>query len=273
MSSRSDRDFVAALAHGISVLNAFDGARRALTLSEVARRADIAPATARRSLHTLQVLGYVRASERRFAPTARILSLGLSYLHALGAEEIFMPELRRLVEIFGEAASVAVLDGNDVIYLAHVSAQRALRPTATVGMRYPAYATSLGRVLLADLSDDELAARLQTMHLEKLTSETQVDKERLLEVCCAVRKLGYATVVDQLAYGVTALAVPIRINGPKAIAAINTSGYSGRSTAQSLVEERLGELRISAGRLEAALMHHQLLCDFMSSATRVSVTE
>lgn len=255
------------------MLTAFDGARHPLTLSEVARRADIAPATARRSLHTLTILGYVRVSERRFAPTARILSLGLSYLHALGVEEIFMPELRRLVGIFGEAASIAVLDGNDVIYLAHVSAQRALRPTATVGMRYPAYATSLGRVLLADLPDEELTDRLQTMNLEKLTSQCVVDKQRLLEICRASHNLGYATVVDQLAYGVTALAVPIRINGSKAIAAINTSGYSGHSTPKSLVEERLGELRISAERLEGALAHHQLLCEFMSSAATLSVTE
>lgn len=120
-----------------------------MTLSEVARRADLTPAAARRSLITLITLGYVGQVGKRFHLTPKVMGLGSAFYFAAGIDQAFQPDLRDLVEHFGDASSVATLQGHDVLYVVHYSQQRARRASAVVGARYPAHATSLGRVLLA----------------------------------------------------------------------------------------------------------------------------
>ena len=134
------------------------------------------------------------------------------------------------MEKFGDASSIATLDGHDVIYIAHVSVQRARRASANVGVRYPAFATSMGRVLVAGLPDGERQAWLAGLKPEALTSKTCIDPCRLGEEIEEVRANGYATTVDQLDYGITAIAVPIRNAEGATIAALNSSGYTGLVT-------------------------------------------
>ncbi|HYC24523.1 MAG TPA: helix-turn-helix domain-containing protein, partial [Roseiarcus sp.] len=153
---RRRREFVGSLAHGLAVLQTFDGGHAEMALVEVARRVGLSPATARRSLITLIELGYARLVDKRYVLSPNVLALGSAYLRASRVDEAFTPELKRIVETFGDAASVSVLEGSNVLYVAHVSRQRMSRMTAGVGVVYPAQLTSMGRMLLANLPQWEL---------------------------------------------------------------------------------------------------------------------
>ncbi|WP_334193436.1 IclR family transcriptional regulator domain-containing protein [Pararhodobacter sp.] len=248
MDEESERPagFVEALAKGIAILEAFDARHNEMTLSEVARRVNVSPAAARRGLITLIELGYVGQSGKRFHLKPKVMALGSSFYFAARVDEIILPDLRRLVEMFGDASSVGTLNDHNVIYVAHYSQQRARRASAVAGASYPAFATSIGRVLVAGLPDAALDAWLDALEPVPLTARTLVDKAALREEILAVRQQGYATTVDQLDYGITALAVPIVNEEGRTIAAVNSSGYSGMLSPEALVAERLGELRAVA---------------------------
>lgn len=245
-------EFVEALAKGLAVLECFDAAHPDMTLSEIARRVGLSPAAARRSLITLGALGYVGQNGKRFFLRPKIMTLGSGFYYAARIDELLLPELRQIVETHGDAASVAMLDGADVIYIAHHSTQRARRATAVVGARYPAHATSLGRVLLAGLPDAALDRYFATMTPVALTARTVTSKEDLRRLVWKARELGYATTVDQLDYGITALAVPIRSADGTVVAALNSSGYTGMVTPDEMVAHRLADLRAAASRIAAA---------------------
>lgn len=252
-------EFVEALAKGLAILESFDATHAEMTLSEVARRVGLSPAAARRSLITLQALGYVGQSHKRFHLRPKIMTLGSAFYYSARIDEVLQPNLRELVERFGDASSVGTLDGEDVIYIAHFSIQRARRAVAVAGARYPACATSLGRVLLAGLSDADLDRYLAEVRPESLTSRTITDPEILRREILEVRALGYSTTVDQLDYGVTALAVPIRDLEGRTIAALNTSGYTGKVTPETLVAERLPELTQAASHIAHAIARYPIL--------------
>jgi len=245
-------EFVEALAKGLAVLEAFDAAHPDMTLSDIARRTGTSPAAARRSLITLMALGYVGQNGKRFHLRPKVMSLGSGFYFAARIDEFMAPELRQIVDTHGDASSVAMLDGGDVVYIAHHSTQRARRATAVVGARYPAHATSLGRVLLAGLEDAALDAVLGAMQPAALTSRTVTDKAELRHLILTAREQGYATTVDQLDYGITALAVPVRAADGRVVAALNSSGYTGLTTPEDMVATRLADLRAAAGRLSAA---------------------
>lgn len=238
--------FVEALAKGIAILEAFDATHSEMTLSEVARRVSISPAAARRGLITLIELGYVGQRGTRFFLKPKVMALGSCFYFATRIDEIILPDLRALVEKFGDASSVGTLNETNVLYVAHYSQQRARRASAVAGASYPAFATSIGRVLLADMSDAELDDWLDVLDPVPLTSRTITDKDALRIEILRVRDKGYATTVDQLDYGITAIAVPIVNEAGRVVAALNSSGYSGLITPETLVTERLAELRVVA---------------------------
>lgn len=252
-------EFVEALAKGLMILESFDSEHAEMTLSDVARRVGLSPAAARRSLLTLQAMGYVGQTNKRFHLRPKVMSLGSAFYFSARVDEVLQPELRNLVSRFGDASSVATLEGHEVLYIAHYSEQRARRATAVVGARYPAHATSLGRVLLAGLPDADFDRYLREVKPVALTQKTIVDKAQIKAIVEEVREKSYATTVDQLDYGITALAVPIRGASGRTIAALNSSGYSGLLTAEQLVENRLHELRLSAGRLAQTLSRYPVL--------------
>lgn len=260
-----DREIVAGLVRGLAVLKSFDQAHSEMTLSEVARCAGLTPATARRSLHTLASLGYVRSVNRRFLLGPQVLEIGSAYLNAARVDEVLLPELRRIVHMFGDAASVSLLCGTDILYIAHYSEQRAVRATARAGNLVPAFATSAGRVLLAELTSEEIEKYFETARFDRFTRVTEVDQQRLRRIIEAARKSGFATVVDQLTYGVTALAVPIRSPKNKAVAALNTSGYTGNVTPKDLIDRRLKDLRRSAVRISDLLNKYPALLHSLES--------
>ena len=175
-------EFVEALARGISVIECFDETHSEMALSEVARRTGMSPATARRSLHTLEALGYIYSVNKRFLLAPRILTLGSAYVRAAHIDEALMPELRRIVEQFGNSSSVGILDQGSVLYVAHLSEQRAARRIASVGVSYPAYATSMGRVLLAFAEPDQVDGYFKRLKPAKLTDQTETSIDRLRKI-------------------------------------------------------------------------------------------
>lgn len=256
-------EFVEALAKGLAIIESFDAASPEMTLSEIARKVGLSPAAARRSLITLQTLGYVGQNAKRFHLRPKIMTLGSAFYYSARIDEVLQPFLRDLVTKFGDASSVGTLDGKDVIYIAHSSVQRARRAAAVVGARYPAYATSIGRVLLAGLPKVELDEYLDGLTIEPLTSKTIADTDTLRTEIDAVRTAHYSTTVDQLDYGITALAVPIRAVDGKTIAALNTSGYSGMINPDLLISERLPEMRAVASSIAQALTRYPALASMI----------
>lgn len=252
-------EFVEALAKGIAILEAFDAANPEMTLSEVARRVGLTPAAARRSLMTLETLGYIGRRDKRFHLRPKLMALGSGFYFTARIDEILQEDLRALVDRFGDASSVGTLDGKDVIYVAHVSVQRARRAAAVPGARYPAYATSMGRVLLAGQPDDKIDAYLNSYQPKKLTSKTCTSPKALRAEVMVARRDGYATTVDQLDYGITALAVPIRDTDGATIAALNTSGYTGMVTPDQLVKDRLPALQEAASHIAHQLTRYPTL--------------
>jgi IclR family pca regulon transcriptional regulator len=252
-------EFVEALAKGLAVLESFDAMHPEMTLTEIARRVNASPAAVRRSLITLTVLGYVGQSGKRFHLRPKVMSLGSAFYFSARIDDLMLPHVRHIVETFGDASSVATLDGQDVIYIAHKSRQRARRASAIAGARYPAHATSMGRVLLAGLPDDALDAYFDTVKPQALTSMTVTSVTELRQIIADVRRTGYATTVDQLDYGITALAVPIRSPEGATVAALNSSAYTGMVTPEQMVAERLTELRITATRIAESIIRYPVL--------------
>ena len=174
-------------------------------------------------------------------------------------DEAFTPELRRIVETFGDAASVSVLEGADILYVAHFSQQRMSRMTAGVGVAYPAQLTSMGRVLLANLPALRLDRFFETFRAMKPTAQTLDDPEELRAEIARARENGYAIAIDQLDYGIAAIAVPVRDPDGAVIAALNSSGYAGLVTRKAMIEERLPKLRAATAALTQVLRRYPTL--------------
>ncbi|MDI4639119.1 MULTISPECIES: IclR family transcriptional regulator domain-containing protein [Halomonadaceae] len=224
-----DRDFVTALASGLEVIQAFDAETPRMTLSEVAAKTDMNRARARRFLLTLHALGYVRKQQRHFELTPKVLQLGYSYLSANQYRSVIQQYLEDITSEIGESSSLGVLNGDEVIYVCRSSARhRLMAITLSVGTRLPAAYTSMGRVLLAQLPDDELEDYLERVTLRAHTERSIVDKAQLRNCLEQVRQLGYSIVDQELDPGLRSLAVPAHDANGKLLGAINVSTNAAR---------------------------------------------
>jgi IclR family pca regulon transcriptional regulator len=246
--------FVQSLERGLSVIKAFGAEEPELTLSDVARRTGLTRAAARRFLLTLADLGYVRTDGKQFALTPRVLDLGYAFLSSLTLPEVAEPHLERLAAELRESSSVSVLDGDEIVYVARVPTSRIMRVAINVGTRFPAYATSMGRVLLAGLPEEELAAYLRRAEIRPLTARA-IDNAQALEAELErVRERGYALVDQELEEGLRSIAAPIRGADGRTIAAVNVSAHASRVSAQDVQQTLLGPLLETARRIEADLV-------------------
>src|ERR1700677_2144788 len=177
--SEQSRDFVQSLSRGLEVITVFGPDRQNMTLSDVARLTGLTRATARRFLLTLVELGYMRTDGKLFSLTPHVLNLGFSYLSGLSITEVAQPHVQDLASMVHESSSVGVLDGDDIVYVVRVPTKRIMAVAISVGTRFPAYATSMGRVLLASLSEEALADYLGRVILTPLTERTVTDRDRL----------------------------------------------------------------------------------------------
>ncbi len=247
------REAMGGLAKGLSVIRVFSRERPTLSLSDVAAATQMPAATARRCLLTLEELGYVIRSGRQFVLRPKVLELGAAYLESMNIELLTKTHLEELARNTGDSAALCVLDANEIVYVARASVRTLMRLEAHVGSRFPAHATSTGRVLLAGLSADHLRTYFDTVTLEALTDRTVTDASKLRQLIDECRRAGYSAVEDELAYGVVALAVPVFDQSGRAVAALNTSSHSRRITKQKLVRERFTMLQQLSRKISADL--------------------
>jgi IclR family pca regulon transcriptional regulator len=208
---------------GIDVIRAFDGGHPRMTLAQVAKRTDLTRATARRFLYTLIDSGYMDTDGREFWLTPRVLELGFAYLSSLGIPEIATPHLQRLTQQVNESSSVSILDGADIVYVARVPMRRIMTVVISVSTRFPAYATSMGRVLLAGLDPDALNSVLDMTSFVPLTPQTVTDREELIRELGQIREQGWAFVDQELEMGLRSIAAPIFDGKGRVVAAANVS--------------------------------------------------
>ena len=253
--ARADRtDFLEALARGIAVLTAFNGERRQLTLSDVARATALPKATVRRALHTLLALGYVESEERLFRLTPKVLTLATAYLASSPAAGVVQPLCERISARIAEACSAAVLDRDEVVMIAHASPPRFIAPLPGIGFRLPAYCTALGRILLAALPEAALAAYLERLEPAAPTDRTRTDKSGLRAAVEAARRYGFSFVDQEAEPGFRSVAVPLRRYDGAVVAALNIGARIERAATETMLETYLPLLHAEAAALRPLLV-------------------
>lgn len=235
----SRRDLVGGLEKGLAVIEAFDQDKPRLSISEVAQRAGLTRAAARRYLLTLTHLGFVHHDGRQFALSPRVLRLGQSYMHSSRLPRVIQPELHKIAYALQEASSAGVLDHDDVISVAAASAGRLVSATLQPGTRVPAYCTANGRVLLAALPQADVDAWLARQRLRPLTPHTITGAERLRVEIARVRAQGHALVDQELELGLRTLSVPLRNFRGEVVAAMNLSVHAARMRPDELLDRGL----------------------------------
>jgi IclR family pca regulon transcriptional regulator len=228
------RDFIQSLQRGLAIIRAFSGERPSMSVSEIAQEIGLTRAAVRRFLITLDELGYVRATNNRYTLTPQVLELGYSYLSALSLPDIALPRLEQLVAETGEASEASILDHGDIVYVVRVPGPAMMTISVNIGERRPAYATGMGRVMLADLSADELNRFLDTCPLHPILPSTITDAAAFREELARVRRDGYALVDQELEVGLVAVAVPVRDRLGRVRAAINLSTHIGRKSVEEM---------------------------------------
>jgi IclR family transcriptional regulator, pca regulon regulatory protein len=246
-------DFSEALARGLKIIQAFDAETRAMTLSDIARRVDLPRATARRALVTLAALEFVETDGRLFRLTPRILTLAGAYLNSNPITTILQPACERLARTLQESCSAAVLDGADIVMIAHAAPQRLMASGAGVGFRLPAFCTSLGRVLLSALPDERLEAFLKALRPTALTPQTDTDKAALRRAIAAARAQDHALVDQEAELGFRSIAVPVRRFDGAVVVAINVGVHIQRASLERMRGEFLPVLLAEAEELRTQL--------------------
>jgi IclR family transcriptional regulator, pca regulon regulatory protein len=248
---------VRSLERGLEVLCALNDSPTSMTLTQIANQLGMTRAAARRFLLTLVELGYAGTDDRGFSLRPRVLELGYSYLSSLRLPEIALPHLERLAAKVRETTSLTVLDDDEVVYVARVHGFRILTVSIAVGTRFPAYATSTGRVLLAALEPAELESYFERTTPRQLTSGTVTNRERLAQEITKARRQGWAVVDQEMEQGLRSIAVPVRDADGRVVAAVNTSTHSSLTSLDTMRRSWLPHLLATAGSIAADLVHMQ----------------
>ena len=250
-----DPDFVSSLARGLAVIRAFGGDAVSMTLAEVAARTDLTRPTARRFLLTLEALGYIHSDDKRFWLAPRTLDLGYAYLSSLRIGDISVSSMRKVVDELNESCSLSVLDGTETIYLARVPPRHLMGLQVSPGTRLPAYCSSSGRILLADMDASDLTAFLRGSERPARTTHTITSERALRRELDKVRAAGYAQIEQEMELGLRAIAVPIRSRRKRVVAALSVGAHSGRVSEADMIALVLPVLRVAAEEIEAILLH------------------
>ena len=246
----ADQEYIPSLEKGLAVIGLFSADASALTLSQIASKLKLTPGSARRVLRTLEMLGYLTCEENRFSLTTRVLQLGFAYLSSQPIAKVMQPVLMEMAIKLHANCTVAVLDDTDVVYVARATYRYTTRGRdyVALGSRFPAHATSPGKVLLSALSDEELRRRFKDIPLETFTPNTVASLQELQVELAAVRSQGYAVNDQQTFMGLRSLAIPLQIEN-RTIAALVTGSTVGQVTVAALINDGLPVLREAADRL------------------------
>ena len=249
-----DASYIAALARGLSVLRAFAYQHDRLTLAEVSRIVELSRATVRRCLITLVTLGYVESDGKYFSLSPKVLTLSQAYFSSSPLPHIAGPYIEQVSHAVGESCSISVLAGDEVIYVARSALKRSASVHRGVGVNLPAYCTSMGRVLLASLSPDQLDGYFKRATLHKFNARTVADEQQLRDILDGVREQDFATIDGELEPNLRAIAVPVRNRSGVVVAAAHVSSEMPRMTVERMIEAALPSLRDAVGQIRHALI-------------------
>ena len=252
----ASRDLVGSLVKGIGVIEILAAAPSGLRLTEVAEAAGLTRAGARRLLLTLVAEGYARQEGRNFLLSSKLLSLARDWLGGSSLWAYAEPVMREVSQGLGESCSAAVREGEDVVYVARVAGRRIVSVSLSVGARLPAYCTSMGRVLLSELDDAELARFFRQATIRANTPKTITDRQALTASVAEVRRAGYAIVDEELELGLRSIAVPVRARDGHIVAAINVSTQSARFSCDEMRRVILPPLLEAASKIEDFVALH-----------------
>jgi IclR family pca regulon transcriptional regulator len=244
-------DFIEALARGLDVIRAFQPRQPVMSLAAVAGATGLARPTVRRILLTLEQLGYVRPAEGGFELTPRVLELGMSYVLARNLWEVARPHLEQLVARTHESSSIAQLDGSDIVYVARVAVPKIVALAVTIGTRFPAIQTSLGKVLLAALPPEEAERVLAEPSRSGISPRYLPGLQEREAVLREVRARGWALTDEQLAAGIRSVAAPLRDGEGRVIASVNVNTHAAETPVEVLTGEYLPLLLQTAGAISA----------------------
>ena len=250
---RGKDQFLQSFAKGLYVITAFGPDAPSMTLSEVANRTRLTRAGARRILLTLQALGYVAYNRRSFYLTPKILDLGYSYLATTPLWDLAEPFMQEVANQVHESCSASVLDGTDIVYILRVPTKKIMTIRLSIGTRLPAWCTSMGRVLLGGLDDENLNSVLSNSDLKPFTSRTVTDRKKLKQIIREDHNRGWSLVNQELEDGLLSLSVPLVDRGGQIVAAMNVSGHATRTSPGEAVKTFLPVLRLAATRINNAL--------------------
>lgn len=239
-------NMVGSLANGLAVLTSFDSSQPTLTISEAAVRTGLTRASARRVLLTLSELGFVSKNGNAFSLTPRALSIGHSYLNSSGLGDTISRHIALLANEIHESISAAVLDGSDIVYIARSAAAKIMQVRISIGTRFPAVTTSMGRVMLADLRDQDLDRYVRGQIIKRFTERTLTEPAEVIDEIRRVRTQGYALVNQELEVGLKSIAVPIHGTTGRVVAAINIAGLA--NTESNLFDENVLNALLSCAR-------------------------
>jgi IclR family transcriptional regulator, pca regulon regulatory protein len=232
-------DIIAGLEKGLAVLCLYSSERTRLTIAEAAKEAGLSRAAARRVLLTLTHGGYLSSDGKYFMPTARVMRLSRGYDASHSNDVNVQSILDQISQITGESSSAAILDGAEIVYVARSATRRILSVGLGVGSRLPAYATSMGRVLLAFASDQEQKQIFKQAPFKPLTPKTLTSAEALRRELAKIRHDGFALVDEELELGLRSIAVPIRGQDGRIEVAVNISISAAQMTPQEMVAQLL----------------------------------
>ena len=238
-----DRDFVSSFARGLEVLQSFSNEPHGMTAAQIGRKVGMSRAAVRRFLLTLEKLGFAENIDTIYHLKPAMLRLGCFYLTSTSLPSLAQPLLENASELLHESTSLSVLDDDHIIYLARHTTSRVFSVGLSVGSRLPAYCTSMGRVLLADLPENELEAYLSRVKMKHWTSKTVTEKKALIEILRQVEKDRYAVVDGELEPGLRSIAVPVQTSAGLTIAAINAGVHVASLTTEEMISRILPVLR------------------------------
>jgi IclR family transcriptional regulator, pca regulon regulatory protein len=242
-------DFVLSLARGLSVIEAFEGHTDGLSPAEISRRSGLSRAAVRRLLITLELLGYAESDGRVYRLRSRVMRLGFSYLSSSSLATLAQPILQHVVELVHESSSVGVLEDDQIVYVARATAKRVMSVGLSVGSHFPAFCTSMGRILLSNLSEQDLSAYLSRTELTAITPKTIVDKSLLADVIRQVRIEGFVINDEELELGHRSIAVPIKNRLGVTVAGMNIGLHAARFSVAEMTHRLLPILREHAQML------------------------
>lgn len=251
------RDFAQTLARGLHCLEVLSDSQAPVGCSHVATAMGVSRAAARRILLTLEHLGYVTEREGRFASAPKVLSLGRGILREGSLWRAVAPEVVAVADEFNEPCSISVLDKLDIVFVCRDSTRRIFTSRLGVGDRLPAHCSASGKLLLAQLSEPELATRLKGAALEKRGPASITRVSALKAALKQVRSDGFSLAVDEMEDGTVSIAVPLRDRNGKSIAAMSLASHRSRTTPAELKERTLPQLRLTAVKIERMIRDFQ----------------